>query len=271
VRASDLQVMLHGGNINRCPVESFATIQPSSVISLNIRTLAKFHPLFIAHLKVFGFPQVEPVAGLKERTQQQLSESWDPLMGFVKRMNTRRTEQGFTLVELMVIVGLLVILGLLSTSFNTGSWLAYYRLKGAVRDLSMNMQKARVNAIKDKKSWAIVFDTANSCYYICSDPGHDNSWSSINDNIIDQTIKLSDYKSGTSYGSGTATKNVSGDGVIPSDYVSFNSNVVVFSPNGVPSNSGYCYISNNNNDVCAVGALTSGAIRIRKWNGTAWR
>jgi Tfp pilus assembly protein FimT len=186
-------------------------------------------------------------------------------------MNARRMEQGFTLVELMVIVGILVILGLLSTSFNAKSWLAHYRLRGAVRYLSMNMQKARINAIKDNKSWAIVFDIANNCYHICSDPGHDNSWSNITDNIIDQTIIFSQYKSGISYGSGTATKNVSGDGPIPSDFVSFNSNVVVFSPNGVASNSGYCYISNNNNEVCAVGALTSGAIRSKKWNGSAWQ
>jgi Tfp pilus assembly protein FimT len=180
-------------------------------------------------------------------------------------------QQGFTLVEVMFIVGLLVILGLLSTSFNTKSWLAHYRLRGAVRDLSINMHKARVNAIKDKKPWAIVFDIANNCYHICSDPGHDNSWSNIKDNIIEQTIMLSEYKSGIGYGSGTATKNISGDGVIPSDFVSFNSNVIIFSPNGVASNSGYCYISNNNNDVCAVGALTSGAIRIRNWNGTGWQ
>jgi len=171
----------------------------------------------------------------------------------------------------MVIVGLLVILGLLFTSFNTGSWLANYRLKGAVRDLSMNMQKARVNAIKDKKAWAVVFDTANNCYYICSDPGYDNKWSSISDNIIEQTIMFSQYKSGVAYGSGDANQNVSGDGMIPSDFVSFNSNVVVFNPNGVASNSGYCYISNKYNDVRAVGALTSGAIRIRKWNGAVWQ
>jgi Tfp pilus assembly protein FimT len=186
-------------------------------------------------------------------------------------MDTRRTEQGSTLVELMVVVGLLLILGLLSTSFNTGSWLANYRLRGAARDLSMSIQKARLNAIKTNKPWAIVFDTANNCYHICSDPGHDNKWSSINDNIIEQTTILSQYKSGITYGSGAAIRNVSGDGTIPSDSVSFNSNVLVFNSNGVASSSGYCYISNDHNEVCAIGALTSGTIRIRKWNGTAWQ
>jgi Tfp pilus assembly protein FimT len=193
------------------------------------------------------------------------------LIGFIKQMNVRRIEKGSTLIELMIILGLLIILGLMSTSFNTSSWLSNYRLKGAARELSMNMQRVRTNAIKEKRPWAIVFDIDSNCYYICSDPGHDNKWSSINDNTIEQTIQLSQYKSGISYGRGDVTRNVSGDGLIPSDFVSFNSNVLVFNPNGAASSSGYCYISNDHHDACAVGALTSGAIRIRKWNGTAWQ
>ena len=186
-------------------------------------------------------------------------------------MDARRTEQGSTLVELMVVVGLLLILGLLSTSFDTESWLANYRLRSAARDLSMNMHKTRLNAIKGNRPWAIVFDTSKNCYHICSGPGHDNKWSSTDDNQIEQTIVLSDYKSGITYGNGSASRNVSGDGAIPTDSVSFNSNVLAFNSNGTASGSGYCYISNNHKEVYAVGALASGSIRLKKWDGAAWK
>jgi Tfp pilus assembly protein FimT len=201
----------------------------------------------------------------------QHSQNQNILMVRINRMDARKTERGSTLVELMVIVGLLLILGFLSTYFDTGSWLANYRLRGAARDLSMNMQKIRLNAIKSNKAWAIVFDTSRNCYYICSDPCYDNKWSSINDNIIEQTIMLSGYKSGIAYGNGSASRNVSGDGAIPSDSVSFNANVLVFNSNGAASGSGYCYISNDHNEVYAVGALASGAIRLRKWDGAVWQ
>jgi Tfp pilus assembly protein FimT len=192
-------------------------------------------------------------------------------MGFIINMDTLRENNGSTLVELLIVMGLCLILGLLSTSFDSGSWLSNYRLRAAARDLSMNMQKARIKAIKENRPLAMVFDTAHSCYHICTDPGNDNKWSTINDNIIEQTIELSRYKSGITYGGGGASRNVSGDGPIPSDSVSFNSNVLSFSPKGVASSSGYCYLSNDRNEVYAIGALTSGAIRIRKWDGTTWQ
>ena len=48
---------------------------------------------------------------------------------------------GFTLVELMVTVGLLAFLGIVAAStFDSKSWLAHYRLKAAVRNLEMNFQ-----------------------------------------------------------------------------------------------------------------------------------
>ena len=180
---------------------------------------------------------------------------------------------GITLAELMVVVFLVSFLGLLGTYmlFDADAWLAHYRLRAAARDLYSNMQKARMQAIRENRSWAIVFDVEGNRYILCSDKGPDGVWSSYEDNTIVETINLSSYKSGVTYGAGTATHGATSDeGGIPSDFVSFNYNVVVFGSEGYPSTSGYCYLTNKKGEACAVGALTSGVITVKVWNGTTW-
>ena len=189
---------------------------------------------------------------------------------------TRTSTRGFTLVELMVTVGILFIVLHLSTNvvMNTTAWLAHYRLRSAARELYFTMQKARMSAIRDNRDWAIVFDPVNAPYhyYLCSDRGGDGSWSNRADNIIVQTVNLSAYKNGIIYGHGSATKNATTDGGsdFPDDNVSFSNNVVTFNPSGRPSTSGYCYLTNDQGSAYVVGAMSSGTIVVRKWNGSDW-
>lgn len=186
------------------------------------------------------------------------------------------SNRGFTLVELMVTVGILMIILHLTTNVvvNVTSWLGHYRLRSAARELYFTMQKARMSAIRDNKDWAIVFDPVNAPhrYYLCSDRGVDGSWSNLADNTVIQTVNLSAYKNGIGYGHGNATKNATVDGgaEFPDDHVSFNNNVVTYNPGGRPATSGYCYLSNEQGSAYVVGAMNSGTIVVRRWNGTDW-
>ena len=185
-----------------------------------------------------------------------------------------KQESGFTLVELMIVVGLAAVLMAIAIPGILG-WLPNYHLKGAANDLFSNLQWAKLNAIKANKNWAVVFDTANGQYHICSDSGPDNVWSTVFGagvaNTVERTFDFARYGSGVGYGSGSATTNATtGGGALPGDNVSYNVNILTFNSRGT-CNAGYVYLDNNNNSLSyAVGTRVSGVILTHRWAGAAW-
>ena len=184
-------------------------------------------------------------------------------------MRTKKRELGFTMIELL---GAIVVLAILAAIAIPGfsRWLPDQRLRAAARDVYSNMQLAKMSAVRNNATWAIVFDTGANLYFVCSDDGVDDDWTTIGDNTTEKTINLSDYGNSIQYGHGSATSSIPG-GAFPADNITFGSNVAVFNSRGfLNPPSGYVYLSNSKNNSFGIGSLTSAATRLRRWNGAAW-
>lgn len=176
------------------------------------------------------------------------------------------------MVELMVIVALLAFFGLvMAKTIGTSSWLAHYRLKSAARDLATNLERARGNAIKENQLYRVVFDTgANTYQFQTAGPDKDFTTTGDNTPVDGSLVTLSKYKNGIKFGRGGISTAppmgaISSDVTFPSNYVTFN-----FSGSPVKDEQGFCYLTNDQGDVYAVGVLPSGVVRVHRWTGKAW-
>ncbi len=176
-------------------------------------------------------------------------------------------KEGFTMMELLVTMVVLAIVVTITIPV-FARWLPDYKLRAAARDVYSNMQLAKMSAVRNNAAWAIVFDTGANRYFVCSDDGADDDWTTTGDNAIEKTVNLSDYGNSIQYGHGSATVAI---GAGFGDEVTFGSNVAVFSSRGfLNPPSGYVYLSNNKNNSFGIGSLTSGVSLLRRWNGAAW-
>ncbi len=182
---------------------------------------------------------------------------------------------GFTLVEVLMTIVILAILAAVAVP-GFSAWLPNYRLKAAARDFVSNFQLAKMGAIKNNKTWAVLFyPGAPGKYYICSNDNGDG-WNGPptfgGNDVVEKEVSLDSYGKGIDYGHGDATTNAtSGGGTFPGDHISFTANVATFSPKGTVPRRGYVYLSNKRGGSCAVGAPSiAGVIVLKKWTGSAW-
>ena len=170
---------------------------------------------------------------------------------------------GLTLIEVIVVLGILAILAGMSVS-NLGDYIPDYRLRSAAQDLYANMHFAKMEAIKRNSDVKVVFDVSGSRYAVSLDKGADNDWQTIADNTNKKIVTLSEYGSQVSYGIGNAQFKGT------HDVVSYDPDRASFGSTGT-CGSGYTYLSNSKGNAFAVGTLTSGIILLSKWRDGEWR
>jgi prepilin-type N-terminal cleavage/methylation domain-containing protein len=180
-------------------------------------------------------------------------------MNHWQEIKSMRKNSGFTLIELVIVIVVLVILAAVSVPIFL-SWLPEYRLRSAADDLYAHLQHSKIQAIRNNNNWAVQFVESSNSYTIYS-----NYKDSSDTGTAVKTINLSDHGSGVGYGRGDATSSI---GTYDADGITYSSNWVVFNKRGMVNNLGYVYLSNNAGSARAVGTPAfAGVVRLRRWAG----
>ncbi len=162
-------------------------------------------------------------------------------------------ESGFTLMEVMVVVAIIGILSAISIPMLRNP---EHRVKKVARELMGDIQRTRMSAIRSNSSWRIVYTAGG---YTVIDAGN---------NVL-KTIAFSNYAAGIQYGGRPATGALLPDVTLPGDGISYALNTLTFTPRGTcPSG---CVYINYKNVAYAVGTLSTGLVRIRRWTGGNWQ
>ena len=164
-----------------------------------------------------------------------------------------RRQSGFTLVEVLVVIGLIAVISAFAvpTFIN---WLPDYRLRSAAHDLLSNFQKAKLEAVKRNLRCGVVFASAGTGYTVFVD-ANENYLFDGEDTIVQ--VAWSDYKS-VSIDAGNTTFANNGSG----------NPCIAFRSNGMPTNpgggfgSGTARLTNTNGKKTEIIVSQAGNIRI---------
>ena len=173
-------------------------------------------------------------------------------------LNNRK---GFTLVEMMVVVAILGILAAIGIPSYL-SWLPEKRLKGASRELFVNMQKAKIMAIKRNRAVAISFVTA-SCGG--TPPSSLPSASGSYTVFIDDGSGTGTAADGIRNGTERIIKNggpFHGVALCSAAFGSTSPPSLSFRPQGLPNNSGSVVFYNNVQKSYTVTVTNAGLVRL---------
>ena len=166
-----------------------------------------------------------------------------------------KTQKGFSLVELMIVIGLIglgLVIGI--PTYNT-TIKPTARLNGAGRQLYSDVQFARLQAIKENVRCGIAF-SAGPTYTVFIDNNPANSqYDGAGVEEVLKTVDLSNEYSKVQFD----TSKGGGDGI------SFTNDSFAIRPRGLATNGGSVFLVNEKGEGREIVVNTMGTVRIEKY------
>lgn len=163
------------------------------------------------------------------------------------------SQKGYTLVETMVVLAITASLSAMGVAtFSTQ--IAHNHLTDAGRQIISDLRLVRQRAVAEGVSGPVQFDPEGRKYIL---PG-------LEERALPPQVR---------FGLGEGVSPLP-DTVLPADGVSFRENTITFQPNGTMRGlGGAVYLTNDSvqNETIAISVVTTGRVKIRKWNGNEWR
>ena len=169
-----------------------------------------------------------------------------------------KKQKGFSLIELLVVMAIItILLSIVIPGFvkmGPGR-----RLKSAARDVVSDIQLAKTQALRDRRTYSILFDSAG--------------YTVMKDGNVKKTVRISDYPGvqfGSGYGKVTGIDFGAEDTI---DGVTFNGNIITFNANSTIDAVGGIYLKNEDKTTYAVLCLsTAGGVKTYKnLDGSGWK
>jgi type IV fimbrial biogenesis protein FimT len=153
----------------------------------------------------------------------------------------KTNRSGFTLIELMVIIGILAIMGAIAIPLFSRV-LPGYKLKTAARDVYSNMQFAKLEAVKRNVVCTLTIDSDQNKYDI---------------DLVNKAVSLSDYGNGIIF-EGPSSAFLTDAGV-------------TFNSRGFASAHIFAYLTDSNKTAFyQIEVMPIGTISLKKYNGSTW-
>lgn len=163
------------------------------------------------------------------------------------------SQKGYTLVETMVVLAITASLSVMGVAtFSTQ--IAHNHLTDAGRQIISDLRLIRQKAITEGVNEPVRFNPEGRKYFL---PG-------LGERILPPQVRFG-LKEGVP---------PLPDTVLPADGISFRENTVTFQPNGTMMGlGGAVYLTNDSvhTETVAISVVTTGRVKIRKWNGNEWR
>jgi prepilin-type N-terminal cleavage/methylation domain-containing protein len=168
-----------------------------------------------------------------------------------------RNERGMTLIELMLVVAV-ASLALIATAAYSVPWIAREKMRGAVYDVQLYMQLARIEAVSRNQLCRMVLDTTGGTLEVFDSNGTSNTA----DDLLLYSRRLPASIEFDRPDSGSAV-TLSQIGSTDSYQATFNSNGTVDAGSGV-------VVIHGAEQYGKVSIFGAGGTQVEKWTNGAW-